>query len=245
MADGGGGMRGFLLKKSGGKAFDKKTRVLDRWHKRWFVLEQGDTMLAYWKSEADSLKSDQPLGTIDAKGATIFLKEVKNGQYRFTIESQARALKMRATSATDYDAWMAALQPIAGQVKEDDEEPLDVTDAGVGDLSSRARGITMADGDFDEDDEDDEPPGPLPNPFGGGMSVPGGAALATAAGGSNPFGGGSSSLPVACNGRGHTESVVGQMAAGMRGMLEKKSGGKADKKKSMLGKFKEKWSKRW
>lgn len=235
MADG-AGMQGFLLKKSGGKAFDKKSRVMDRWHKRWFVLPPGGTMLSYWKVEADHQQGKEALGSLDCSGATIFLKEVKNGQYRFTVESQARALKMRATTGADYDTWMAALQPIAAQVKED-EEPLDVTDADGGGLSGRMRGVTVADGD----DSDDEGPG---NPFGASAlpMVDEGAASTDPAPPPNPFGGASAALPVACNGRGHTESVVGQMAAGMRGLLEKKSGGKADKAK---WKMMEKWSKRW
>ena len=38
-------IQGYLYKKAGGKAFDKKTRVLDRWHKRFFVLPPGETAI--------------------------------------------------------------------------------------------------------------------------------------------------------------------------------------------------------
>ena len=136
------GMRGFIYKKAGGKAFDKKTRLVDRWHKRWFALPPGGSMLSYWKTEADHLEGKEPLGAIECSGSTMFLKEVKNGQYRFTIESASRALKLRATSAADYEGWMGVLQPMAASVRED-AEPLDVTDA-MEDMSvsSRARGIT-------------------------------------------------------------------------------------------------------
>lgn len=64
------GLRGILLKKAGGKALDKKTRLVERWHKRWFVLPPGGTQLSYYKSQALQLEGKPALGCIEVAGST-------------------------------------------------------------------------------------------------------------------------------------------------------------------------------
>ena len=53
------------------------------------------------------------LGSVDCASAQVFLKKVKGEQFRFTIQTAQRELKLRAHSAADYDAWIAALRPHA------------------------------------------------------------------------------------------------------------------------------------
>lgn len=101
------GFRGYLEKKAGGKAFDKKRRIMESWTKRYFVLPPGKTVLSYYKTEAAHMEKGTPLGFVDLKGGTCFLKEVKSGQYRFTVRTSARELKLRARSAGEYNAWSA------------------------------------------------------------------------------------------------------------------------------------------
>ena len=52
----------------------------------------------------------------------VFLKEVaKSGVHRFTVRTSARELKLRATNAGDYQAWINALRPFASGFEEDDD----------------------------------------------------------------------------------------------------------------------------
>ena len=195
------------MKKGGGKALDKKTRFVNKWHKRWFVLPPTSTVLSYYKSEAASNDGKEALGSIDCAGAVLFLKEVVKGQYRFTIKTAARELKLRAQSAGDFEQWMAVLQPIAASSQEDDT----VSER----FDSMARDISDAIMEEDEiaasDDDDD------PDDFRGVRNV----SLSSAA------------PPLAST-------------PGKRGQLEKKSGGKAAKKKSFSARLVgDKWSKRW
>lgn len=104
-------MSGWLEKKSGGK--DGASSRFDKWDRRFFFLPQGSPTLAYYKSEADVRGSKPPAGTIDCNGASVFLKEVKGSTFRFTIRTPQRELKLRAASATDYEAWMTALGKVA------------------------------------------------------------------------------------------------------------------------------------
>jgi hypothetical protein len=139
------GFRGNLYKKAGGKAFEKKRRVLDRWTKRWFVLPPGGTVLSYYRSEQAQMEGQAALGSLElhSKGASVFLKEVRAGQiYRFTVRAMSRELKLRAMSAGDYDAWMGALLPITGEPREEDDM----------DMS----GLSMRDEDDDAEFDDDD-----------------------------------------------------------------------------------------
>lgn len=147
----------------------------------------------------------------------VFLKEVVKGQYRFTVQSAIRELKLRAQSAADFEAWMNVLQPIAGSVT---QEPSDISDAtdGMASLSTRAREASSLDMEFDDDDSDPE------DGISARPSVAGGGSGSGVAGGSPD------------------SQMSGPPPAGMRGLLEKKSGGKEGKSKL---KMLEKWNKRW
>jgi len=220
------GHRGTLLKKSGGKAFEKKSRLLgDKWTRRWFVLPPGRTTLSYYKNEAAANSGAAPLGTIEIQGAVVFLKAVKSGQYRFTVRSSARELKLRAADAKEYDAWMGALQPIT-EFREDDAEGA-LAAFSIRDDDDDADFDAVGEDVEDDDDDDDVLPPLLPMaPSAPGLSVMARVSLDAGLG----IDAGQVSLP----------------PTGMRGILEKKSGGKEGKAKSkfsLLGG--EKWSKRW
>lgn len=243
------GHRGELLKKAGGKATDKRTRLLDRWSKRWFVLAPGETALTYYKSEDAQVNGEPPLGVINVAGATVFLKEVRAGHvYRFSVKNAARELKLRAESAEEYDRWMSALQPIAESFREMEEDG-----GGVAGLSlTRDRAETVADGDSDgaeaDDlfDADDEQSAFSARP-------PSGRGASSSRGSSSSVSGGPGALGLPPPpGRPSTMSLAGPSIdesaefgappAGHRGFLEKKSGGKEGRAKWKLT---EKWSKRW
>ena len=57
-----------------------------------FVLPPGNSVLSYYKSEAEQVNGKDPLGCIDCAGATVFLKEVvsKTGVHRFTVRTSIR-----------------------------------------------------------------------------------------------------------------------------------------------------------
>ena len=58
-------------------------------------------------------KGEEPLGVQECTGATVFLKEVtKKAEYRFTVKTSERELKLRAGTKEEYDAWQAALKPV-------------------------------------------------------------------------------------------------------------------------------------
>jgi len=219
------GHSGVLLKKSGGKAFEKKARMYEKWTKRYFVLPPGKTELKYFKNEAAYQSKATPLGTVEVQGAVVFLKAVKSGQYRFTVRSAARELKLRAGNATEYDAWMGALQPIT-EFREDDAE------GGMAAFSIRDEDDADFDavGDDVEDEDDDDVLPPMPTPL---PPMPKGVSR--------------TSLDASLSAAAGLDTLAGPpMTSGMRGPLEKKSGGKAGQNKSrfsMLGG--EKWSKRW
>mmetsp|Transcript_19030 Transcript_19030/g.48718 ORF Transcript_19030/g.48718 Transcript_19030/m.48718 type:complete len:346 (+) Transcript_19030:67-1104(+) len=220
------GHRGTLLKKSGGKAFEKKSRMLEKWTKRWFVLPPGKTVLSYYKNESVFNSGGDPLGSVEVQGATVFLKAVKSGQYRFTVRSASRELKLRAGDAKEYDAWMGALQPIT-EFREDAESSManfSIRDEDDEDFDA------VGDDVEDEDDDDVMPPMPPPLPMAPGLSGKSRESLDSSLGG------------------GQSASIGGgqEVGHGMRGQLEKKSGGKQGQSKSkfsLLGG--EKWSKRW
>jgi hypothetical protein len=64
------GLRGQLLKKAGGKAMDKKTRLMEKWHRRWFVLPPQSSKLSYYKNEQEQLDGKDALGSVECAGAT-------------------------------------------------------------------------------------------------------------------------------------------------------------------------------
>lgn len=198
------GHRGVLLKKSGGKAFDKKSRIMEKWTKRFFVLPPGKTVLSYYKNEASQMNGDAPLGDVQVWGSTVFLKAVKSGQYRFTVRSAARELKLRARDAADYDAWMGALQPITEFREDDDSSRLAAFS--IRDEDDEDDFDAVGDDVHDDDDDGDDKLAPLPLPPLIGSSRGPGFSLAGA------------SLD---------DVEVGRLPEGMRGALEKKSGGKA------------------
>ena len=111
--------------------------------KRWFILAPEASLLRYYKNEAEANKGAAALGEVECRGATVFLKKVdKGGVHRFTVSSDQRALKLRATNKPIFDQWIHALRPFAAGFADDDD------DEG---LHSRNRGETMADGDDDSD----------------------------------------------------------------------------------------------
>ena len=75
---------------------------------------------------------------------THSLQVEKSGVHRFTVQSEQRALKLRAPNKTIFDQWIHALQPFASGFEEDDDDD-------AGGQSTRDRGVTVADGDDDSD----------------------------------------------------------------------------------------------
>ena len=107
------GREGVLEKKSGGKDGKEKMKLLQKWDKRFFALAPGATQLKYYKSADAMKKGEEPLGVQECTGATVFLKEVtKKAEYRFTVKTSERELKLRAGTKEEYDAWQAALKPV-------------------------------------------------------------------------------------------------------------------------------------
>ena len=90
------GATGWLEKKSGGKDSKAKSKVLEKWDRRWFVLPAGATELSYYKSDKAGAAA---AGSIDCAGAHVFLKEVKGQTFRFTVRASTRELKLRAPTA--------------------------------------------------------------------------------------------------------------------------------------------------
>ncbi len=107
---------GWLEKKSGGKEGSAKSRLFEKWDRRWFALD--GSVLSYYKSEDDQKKGKTPQGFIEVKGAEVFLKEVKGVAFRFTVKTAARELKLRASTPADYHMWSSALSPLASRVGE-------------------------------------------------------------------------------------------------------------------------------
>ena len=114
---------GWLLKKSGGHkksggSLSSRARALTlssgSWDKRYFALPLGSTELSYYNSQHEFLASRPALGGVDVAGASLFLKEIKSGTFRFTVKSETRELKLKAESEAEYAAWMAALEGAGG-----------------------------------------------------------------------------------------------------------------------------------
>ena len=112
------GATGWLEKKSGGKDGKAKSKVLEKWDRRWFVLPAGGTELSYYKSDKAGATA---AGSIDCAGAHVFLKEVKGQTFRFTVRAATRELKLRAPTAAAYQKWVDALTPIAAKVGDEDD----------------------------------------------------------------------------------------------------------------------------
>ena len=128
---------GWLDKKSGGKDGQSKAKLLEKWDKRWFALVGSE--LRYFKSEDDLAKGKAPAGSIECLGANVSLKKVKGQVFRFTVHTESRELRLRASSHADFHMWNNALSPLAKSVTEDAQ-------------SSRR----------DENDDDDEDADALP-----------------------------------------------------------------------------------
>ena len=101
---------GWLEKKSGGKEGHAKSRLLEKWDRRYFVLLGSE--MRYFKGEDDHNKGKAALGSIECAGAKLFLKEVKGTAFRFTVQNQTRELKLRAENASEYQKWTVALGPL-------------------------------------------------------------------------------------------------------------------------------------
>jgi len=240
------GFRGYLEKKAGGKAFDKKKRLYESWTKRWFVLPPGKTLLSYYKTEQIHMEGGKPLGNIELSGATVYRSSVsKSDRVRFTVRTSARELRLRAANEDSYGSWMEALQPIT-EFREDDE------------LASMVA-FSLRD-DLDDDDEEDAYEDPRDSTRAASASYVGVGGMArinhpclvsglAPPDGSSP-GGLPPPLPLAPSfgfgvpGVGVPEGRSLEGMPGMRGYLEKKSGGKSDGKSKWKLRG-ENWKKRW
>ena len=85
------GYRGYLEKKSGGKDGRAKSKLFEKWDKRWCVLPPSSSKMSYYKSEGDHNNGKDPAGQLDCQGARCFLKEIdKKGVHRFTVKNAER-----------------------------------------------------------------------------------------------------------------------------------------------------------
>lgn len=109
------GDEGWIEKKSGGHDDRSKMKLLQKWDKRFFVLDKCGNMLKYYKSDEAYAKKEEPSGMVELRGASIFTKAVKGESVRFTLLAPDRELKLRAPMA-EYRRWTAALRPLVGDV---------------------------------------------------------------------------------------------------------------------------------
>ena len=103
------GLKGFLLKKGGGKALDKKHRMVNKWHKRWFVMAPGATTLQYYKSVTDK----EALGEIESGDTGCRVSKYRRMQFyddRFPADAQSLGT--------------AEAEPSTGVPQEEEEECL-------------------------------------------------------------------------------------------------------------------------
>lgn len=142
-------MEGYLDKKSGGKVGRSKPKLLEKWTRRYFVLPQGvcpansptvlpnadcwtgvaagGTVLSYYKDESAFSKQAAPLGRVDCRGSSFFLKTAKpavgkqyvDTDFRFTLVAATRALKLKADTAADYQGWLAHIERAGAVVSAD------------------------------------------------------------------------------------------------------------------------------
>mmetsp|Transcript_5818 Transcript_5818/g.9772 ORF Transcript_5818/g.9772 Transcript_5818/m.9772 type:complete len:323 (+) Transcript_5818:244-1212(+) len=124
------GRQGWLHKKSGGKEDKVKLKLLQKWDRRFFVLPPNSSELRYYKSEDDYRTKGEPLGSVQCVGGSVFLKLVtKDAEYRFTVRTRERELKLRAQNSADYEAWVAALKPVLGGCDDAPSPPVDDGDS--------------------------------------------------------------------------------------------------------------------
>jgi len=109
------GHEGVLEKKSGGHEGHSKMKLLQKWDKRFFVLDKCGTTLRYYKNQDACRKREDPAGTIECRSASLFFKESKGDVFRFTLRAVDRELKLRAPKS-DYRMWVTALRPLCGDV---------------------------------------------------------------------------------------------------------------------------------
>ena len=102
-------MQGFLEKQSGGKLDKKRSagNALSKWDKRFFKLNPGSGLLAYYKTESDAQKGKPPAGTASCHGAVIE-KPAGAAGHEFALRTLDRVLTMRAQSEGDASQWVAA-----------------------------------------------------------------------------------------------------------------------------------------
>uniref|UniRef100_A0A7S2ISK3 Arf-GAP domain-containing protein n=2 Tax=Haptolina brevifila TaxID=156173 RepID=A0A7S2ISK3_9EUKA len=109
------GNEGWLEKKSGGHDGQSKMKLMQKWDKRFFVLDKCGTVLKYYKSDEAFRKREEPAGMVELRGASVFVKEAKGDLVRFTLLAPDRQLKLRAPMA-EYRMWASALRPLVGDV---------------------------------------------------------------------------------------------------------------------------------
>ena len=99
-------MEGYLEKKSGGKEGRTKIKVLEKWDKRFFVLPKGDgSELHYFKKADDYRDGKTPLGSLECRGATVFLKEVKGQTFRFTVPARLHCFVQDTICVRQYSVY--------------------------------------------------------------------------------------------------------------------------------------------
>ncbi|KAL1504897.1 hypothetical protein AB1Y20_008666 [Prymnesium parvum] len=114
------GREGWMEKKSGGHSGTTKFKMMQKWDRRYFVLPKGSTVLSYYTSDEDFKLKLEALGSVECKGARVFLKGVtKEDEYRFTLVSKDRELKLRARNMADYHAWKTVLESVITDFVED------------------------------------------------------------------------------------------------------------------------------
>lgn len=117
---------GWLEKKSSGRTRSVSSvvgagRLLNAWERRYFALPLDSSTMSYYHNEHEMLAARPALGSVECKGAKLFLKEIKGGVYRFTVKTEERELKLRTESEADFTAWMDALGKYATQQNDGDD----------------------------------------------------------------------------------------------------------------------------
>jgi hypothetical protein len=117
----GGGCCGYLDKYSGGKqATTSRLRrfslgfgnSLAKWDRRYFVLHDGSSVIAYHKTQEDAESSSKPaLGTASCSGSIVSLDESDDSVLSITLvgETTARVLWLRAPDSAGAQRWVDAI----------------------------------------------------------------------------------------------------------------------------------------
>ena len=157
---------GMMFKKSGAskESSSSKTKVLDRWNRRFFTLNS-EGVLEYYRSPDECAMGKPSLGSLPCKGATCFLKAVQGSEFRFTVRAGNRQIKLRAINPAEYRMWTAALERFssvsqASEARNPDDDVPAAAPSASGDVNGSASLAATL-------DEPDSPSSPAPeNPFG-------------------------------------------------------------------------------